>query len=114
MDDSKTGTEQLKQGKFYDLNTSPASTVLKTADLLVSLGIKRTTLYDWIHKKYLPPPFEKCGKKNHWTVGQIREWRAARALAKTAAAQEQMVEECKATRHYHHRVMNALNSDLDL
>lgn len=109
MEDEKKGTHKLKQGKFYDINTSPANILLNTADLLVSLNIKRTTLYAWINKKYLPPPFEKCGKENHWTVGQIREWRAARALAKTVAAQELMVEECKTTRHYHHRV-----SDLDL
>ena len=114
MDDNKTTTEKLKQGTFYDLNTSPANILLNTADLLVSLNIKRTTLYDWIQKKHLPPPFEKCGKDNHWTVGQIREWRAARALAKTAAAQQQMVEECRAERHYHNLVMNSLNSDLDL
>ena len=82
MDDNKTTTEKLKQGTFYDLNTSPANILLNTADLLVSLNIKRTTLYEWIQKKHLPPPFEKCGKENHWTVGQIREWRAARALGK--------------------------------
>ena len=114
MDDNKTTTEKLKQGTFYDLNTSPANILLNTADLLVSLNIKRTTLYEWIQKKHLRPPFEKCGKDNHWTVGQIREWRAARALAKTAAAQQQMVEECRAERHYHNLVMNSLNSDLDL
>ena len=114
MDDNKTTTEKLKQGTFYDLNTSPANILLNTADLLVSLNIKRTTLYEWIKKKHLPPPFEKCGKDTHWTVGQIREWRAARALAKTAAAQQQMVEECRAERHYHNLVMNSLNSDLDL
>ena len=113
MDDNKTTTEKLKQGTFYDLNTSPANILLNTADLLVSLNIKRTTLYEWIQKKHLPPPFEKCGKENH-SVGQIREWRAARALAITAAAQQQMVEECRAERHYHNLVMNSLNSDLDL
>lgn len=108
-DETTTGMTKLRPGKFYDINASPANILLNTADLLVSLNIKRTTLYDWIKKKYLPPPFEKCGKENHWTVGQIREWRAARALAKTEAAQALMVEECKATRHYHHQV-----SDLDL
>ncbi len=71
MDDSKTGTEQLKQGKFYDLNTSPASTVLKTADLLVSLGIKRTTLYDWIHKKYLPPLSRNVARR---ITGQLAQF----------------------------------------
>ena len=90
------------------------SSEIRDFGLLVSLNIKRTTLYEWIQKKHLPPPFEKCGKDNHWTVGQIREWRAARALAKTAAAQQQMVEECRAERHYHNLVMNSLNSDLDL
>ena len=38
MDDNKTTTEKLKQGTFYDLNTSPANILLNTADLLPKIS----------------------------------------------------------------------------
>ena len=114
MEAINNGKDNLKTGKCYDLNTAPADIMLQTEDMLVSLNITRTTLFNWINKKYLPPPFEKCGRENHWMVGQIRQWRLARANAIGALAQQQMVDECKAAYHYHSREMDKLNSDFDI
>ena len=116
MEAINKGKDNSKTGKCYDLNTAPADILLKTEDMLASLNIKRTTLYVYVKKKHLPPPFEKCGKENHWMVGQIRQWRLARAAAMTALPQQKMVEECQAssTYHFHDRAMDILNSDLDL
>lgn len=84
-----------EQGVVYDINTAPEETILSAKDLMASLGIGKTALWRWVQQKRLPPPFEYCGRAGLWTIGQIRAWRAARALALTAKAQQQMVDECE-------------------
>ena len=62
---------------------------------MATLGIGKTTLWNKIKRKQLPPPFEYCGRHAQWTIGQIRQWRESRAKAITAAAQSEMVETFK-------------------
>ena len=93
MEDEKKGTHKLKQGKFYDINTSPANILLNTADLLVSLNIKRTTLYAWINKKYLPPPFEKCGKGKSLDRRPDSRMASRKSTSQNCGSEELMVEE---------------------
>lgn len=87
---------RTKEGIAYDINTAPEHIDLKSEDMMATFNIGKTALWRWVKQKKLPPPYDYTGKTAHWTIGQIRDWKAARAKALTQKLQDEMIKECKA------------------
>lgn len=88
----------LKQGTAYDINTALEHITLSTEDMIATFKVSKATLWRWIKQKKLPPPFDCRGRAAQWTIGQIRDWQSARALAVTQSLKEQMINECTSDR----------------
>jgi predicted DNA-binding transcriptional regulator AlpA len=87
-----------KAGIAYDLNTAPDYISLRSEDVMATFKIGKTSLWRWVKLKKLPPPYDYGGRAAHWTIGQIREWQSARAMALTQKVKDEMVRECKLKR----------------
>ena len=81
----------IKEGIAYDINTAP-----EHIDLMATFNIGKTALWRWVKQKILPPPYEYRSQAAHWTIGQIRDWKTARAKALTQKLQDEMIRECQA------------------
>lgn len=92
-----------EQAIAYDINTAPEHIILNSKDMLATFGISKATLWRWIKGKKLPPPFDFVCYEARWTVGQIREWQSARAIAITEKLKNEMIKECSATTRLNHR-----------
>ena len=86
----------IKEGIAYDINTAPEHIDLKAEDMMATFNIGKTALWRWVKQKILPPPYEYRGQAAHWTIGQIRDWKTARAKALTQKLQDEMIRECQA------------------
>lgn len=86
----------IKEGIAYDINTAPEHIDLKAEDMMATFNIGKTALWRWVKQKILPPPYEYRSQAAHWTIGQIRDWKTARAKALTQKLQDEMIRECQA------------------
>lgn len=101
----------LKQGTAYDINTAPDHITLATEDMIATFKVSKATLWRWIKQKKLPPPFDYRGYAAQWTIGQIRDWQSARALAITQTLKKQMIADCTSRRRVDRQL---LASEFDL
>lgn len=103
-----------RQGTSYDINTAPEHITLRAEDMMATFKIGKTSLWNWVKQKKIPPPYDYSGRSAHWTIGQIRDWQSARALAITAKRKKEMIEECNSKTDSRNPRRKTLTSEFDL
>lgn len=101
------------QGIAYDINTAPEHIFLKAEDMMATFKIGKTSLWNWVKQKKIPLPYDYTGRATHWTIGQIRNWQSARALAITAKRKKEMIKECASNLDCRSPRRNQLRSEFD-
>ncbi|MBF0401821.1 MAG: AlpA family phage regulatory protein [Magnetococcales bacterium] len=74
--------EFVTQAPSIPISCTPISRVLRRTEVMMLLGIKSSTLGDWVAKGHLPPPIQLGPRNVGWREDVIAAWLESRLPTK--------------------------------